>query len=114
MWVYKTIIVPAELRDKCSLLCKQLAGGGGSKMFATPLYTNNVLTHYISCGMISEEFAAALDSTETLVSLCATAGIDVTPQQLIGIVAACDISDELPSVAMTRLGLAKGSLAGEV
>lgn len=105
MWTNKTIIVPSELRDVCAGLCDRLAGGGGAGMFITPLYSDDNLTHYISSGLIDEQFAYALADPEIAFSLCEQHGISIEKEQLLFVMSQVDVSEDLAQVAIDRLGL---------
>lgn len=112
MWVHKTLIVPAALRDQCAALCAQLAGSGGARMFAAPLYSGGALSHYLSSGLIEESFADLLLNVDALFSVCQSAGLPITKPELTAILHACDISDGDAQTAITRMGLSLPTLGG--
>jgi hypothetical protein len=78
-----------------------------------------VPTHYISTGLIDAEIAAVMPWTdyngeesvqhpgnpEALAAMLHEQHPEATPEQLEGIIAACDISTQEPYVAAARLGL---------
>lgn len=101
------MIVPAAIVDQCRALAAVAVPGGGEGMFATGLSADGrgEPTHYVSAGMVDEDFAALLDSPEAMHAGLSAAGADVTLQQCEAILGACDVSDEPPFVAMERLGL---------
>ena len=122
----RTIIIPASLQAKAQGLCEGLAGSAGAGMFVVGLSASGEApaTHYISSGPISDEMAALLPLTTVtqdaegndvittapgdaayVVELAAQAGITVTVEQVAGLLAAVDVSDQAPFDAMARLGL---------
>ena len=123
MWLHRSIIVAAAQRDLAAQLCAVLAGPGGSNMFTTPLSRTGaeLATHYISAGMIEDNFAALLPldalvddvwtrtyagRPETIVQLYnATDNPPVTLEQVTAVFATADVSEEDPHQAMARLGL---------
>ena len=123
---HRCIIIPAALQTKAQGLCKGLAGTAGDGMFITGLSAtgNAPATHYISSGPISDGMAALLPLTTVtqdadgnaivstapgdpayVVELAAQAGITVTVEQVAGLLASVDVSDQAPFDAMARLGL---------
>ena len=119
---HRTFIVPAAVVDMARAMCVGLAGPAGDGMFTTELSAtgSDPVTHYISSGQISDEMAALLplttvnpDGTVTtepgdpayVVELAAQAGITVTVEQVAGLLAAVDVSEQEPFAAMARLGL---------
>ena len=104
-WVHRTIIVPDAVVVPARLACEALAGAGGSGMYSVPLSPTGELpaTHWISSGLIEQEFADLLANPDALTAVATAAGIDPAP--LVAIVAAADISDEPADVALARLGL---------
>lgn len=123
MWLHRSIIVAADQRDLAAQLCAVLAGPGGSGMFTTPLSANGAApaTHYISSGMIEDNFAALLPLDamvddvwtrtypglpETIVQLYnATDNPPVTLNQVTAVFATADVSEEEPFSVMARLQL---------
>lgn len=123
MWLHRSIIVAADQRDLAAQLCAVLAGAGGSGMFVTALSADGAApaTHYISAGMIEDNFAALLPLDamvddvwtrtypglpETIVQLYnATDNPPVTLNQVTAVFATADVSEEDPHQAMERLGL---------
>ena len=119
---HRTFIVPATVVDMARAMCVGLAGPAGDGMFTAELSAtgSDPVTHYISSGVISDEMAALLPlttvnpdgSTTTapgdpayVVELAAQAGITVTVEQVAGLLAAVDVSEQAPFAAMERLGL---------
>lgn len=101
-WIYRTLVVPAPLAEQVKGLCAILAGAAGESMFTTALSSTGSLpaTHYISAGMISEEFASLLPlngqggDVNHLVSLAASAGTNISYEVLEAILNASIVSDE--------------------
>lgn len=104
-WTHRTIIVPDAAVVPARVACEALAGAGGSGMFTTPLSATGELpaTHWISSGLIEQDFADLLASPDGLTAVATQAGLDPAP--LVAIVAASDITDEPADVALARLGL---------
>ena len=112
MWTFRTIILPLELADQARNLCMALTGSASEGMFSTPVYTDGVHTHTISSGYIAGEFADLLpcgDSPGNQAALLAMLeGVEfpIAPEELAGMLAMIDISEESADEAMARLGLA--------
>ena len=121
-YTFRTFIVPAAVVDMARAMCVGLAGPAGDGMFITALSATGSApsTHFVSSGPISDDMAALLPlttvnpdgSTTTapgdpayVVELAAQAGITVTVEQVAGLLAAVDVSDQAPFAAMERLGL---------
>ena len=56
------MIVPAALAPRAAILCEQLAGPAGGRMFTTALSVSGELpaSHFVSSGGIDPQFAAVL------------------------------------------------------
>ena len=104
-WTHRTIIVPAAVVIPARMACEALAGAGGSGMYSVPLSPTGELpaTHWISSGLIEQEFADLLASPDALAAVATRAGLDPAP--LVAIVAASDISEDPADAALARLGL---------
>ena len=104
-WTHRTIIVPDAVVVPARMACESLAGAGGSGMYSVPLSPTGELptTHWISSGLIEQEFADLLANPDALAAVASAAGLDPAP--LVAIVAAADITDESAEVALSRLGL---------
>ena len=123
---HRTFIVPAAVVDMARAMCVGLAGQAGDSMFITELSATGSApaTHFVSSGPISDEMAALLPLTTVtqdadgnaivstapgdpayVVELAAQAGITVTVEQVAGLLAAVDVSDQEGFAALTRLGL---------
>lgn len=112
MWTFRTIILPTELADTARNLCMALTGSASEGMFTTPLYTGDTPTHKISSGYIATEFAEVLPcgdqpgNTEALLAMLEGVEFPITAEDLAGMLAMIDISEESANEAMARLGLA--------
>lgn len=104
-WTHRTIIVPEAVVVPARMACEALAGPGGSGMYSVPLSPTGELpaTHWISSGLIEQDFADLLANPDALAAVATQAGLDPAP--LVAVVAAADISDEPADVALARLGL---------
>lgn len=104
-WTHRTIIVPDFAAVGARMACEALAGPGGSGMFTVPLSATGAepATHWISSGLIEQDFADLLASPDALTAVATSAGLDPAP--LVAIIAASDITDEPADVALARLGL---------
>ena len=123
---HRTFIVPAPVVGMARAMCEGLAGQAGDNMFITGLSATGTApaTHFVSSGPISDEMAALLPLTTVtqdadgnaivstapgdpayVVELAAQAGITVTVEQVAGLLAAVDVSEQAPFAAMERLGL---------
>ena len=104
-WTHRTIIVPDPVVVPARMACEALAGAGGSGMYSVPLSPTGELpaTHWVSSGLIEQEFADMLANPDALAAVASAAGLDSAP--LVAIVAASDITDEPADVALARLGL---------
>ena len=104
-WTHRTIVVPDPVVEPARMACEALAGAGGSGMFTVPLSPSGELpaTHWISSGLIEQDFADLLASPDALTAVATGAGLDPAP--LVAIVAASDISEDPAEVALARLGL---------
>lgn len=125
MWVHRTIIVPATIAESARAACAGLAGPGGSGMFTTPLSATGMLpaSHYISSGLIEDQFANLLPLTAVVhtdgtpatsiqpgdavltAQLAAAAGLPLTEEGISMLFAAVDISEQPAEDALVRLGL---------
>jgi hypothetical protein len=118
---HRTMIVPAALAGAARELAAAWPEGGN--MFITPLCPidaeDTTPTHYISTGLIDKDIADVMPwvdysgeepvqhagDPEALAAMLHEQHPDVTPEQLEGIIAACDISTQEPYVAAARMGL---------
>lgn len=126
MWTHRTLIVPANQVELARSLCAALAGPAGEGMFNTPLSATGLYpaTHYISAGLIEEQFAAILpltvvtygeDGTSSVetrpgnvaltVQLAVDAELPITEAEVSALLAAVDVSEQSAEDALVRLGL---------
>ena len=113
MWTYRCLIVPDEQVVFARELAATVAGPAGAGMWTTPLSPTGAepATHWISAGLISQDFAALLPLDDepgnaALVAELATAnGMATTAEQVQALFDASDITKEEPHAAMARLGL---------
>ena len=125
MWVHRTIIVPVAHAEAARAACAGLAGPGGSGMFMTPLSATGMFpaTHYISSGLIEDQFANLLPLTTVVhtdgtpstsiqpgnagltAQLATAAGLPFTEEEISMLFAAVDVSEQPAEDALVRLGL---------
>ena len=127
--IHRVLIVPAAFQTLAQGLCEAIAeGDAGKGMFTTGLSPNGEApaTHYISSGVIAPEFADILPLTTVtpatepgepdvittqpgnvavVEGLAAQAGISLPAGTVAALLAAIDVSEQEPFVAMARLGL---------
>ena len=91
-----------------------LTGSASEGLFTTPLYsTESDATHAISSGYIAGEFADLLPcgdqpgNIEALLAMLEGVEFPLTTDELAGMLAIIDISDEAAEVAIGRLGLSR-------
>ena len=107
MWVHKTIIVADAVVQQARQLCSSLAGQGGCGMYETALSADGTLpaSHWISSGLILQDFATMLENTGIFFGEAEQAGIELPQGSVEAILSMCDISDEQAEAALARLGL---------
>lgn len=107
MWVHKTIVVADSVVDQARSLCEQLAGAGGAGMFATDLSAdgNEPASHWVSSGMILQDFATMLENPAIVYAAAQQAGIELPQGSVEALLSQCDISDEQAETSLARLGL---------
>ena len=110
-YVHRCLIVPTAYTPLARALCSGLVPGGqGDGMLATALSPTGaeLITHYISAGMIEDVFADLLPlgdapgQPDTIVNL---AGGMVSLAQVEALLAAIDVTEQDPFTAMARMGL---------
>ena len=106
-YIHRTLIIPAAITPTCQQLSEALSGPAGSGMWITPLSPTGELpaSHYISSGMITDDFAFMVSSPAVMFAACTEAGLPVTLAQCEAILGAADVSEEDAFTAMDRLGL---------
>lgn len=113
MWTYRCLIVPDSQVAFARDLSATVAGPAGAGMWTTPLSPTGAepATHWISAGLISQDFAALLPlgdnpGNAALVAELATAnGYPTTVEQVRALFDAADVTEEESHTAMARLGL---------
>ena len=115
-WQHRTLIIPIALAEPARQACMALTGSASEGLFTTLLYpeggTEATPTHAISSGYIAGEFADLLPcgdqpgNTEALLAMLEGVEFPITPEELAGMLAMIDISDEDADTATARLGLA--------
>jgi len=104
MWLKKTMIVPSAQVSTCRALAVALAQEAGANMWLTELSPsgNSPATHFISSGMIQDNFYAYMTDPSLLSQVSGMSLAAAT-----SVLSDCDISDDEPFVALERLGLMK-------
>jgi hypothetical protein len=113
-WTHRTMILPIALAEPARAACMALTGSASEGLFITPLYSegNPEPTHAISSGYIAGEFADLLPCGDSpgnqaaLLTMLEGVEFPITGEQLAGMLAMIDISEESADEAMARLGLA--------
>lgn len=129
MTAFRTMIVPAADADLARSIADTISPENYSGMFTTPccdVDDPTVITHYISTGIVTDEFAHLVPLATwtqedgnwvqtdyypgdpvTVAEACAAADppLSVTSQQVEDIFHASDVTEQDPFVAMQRLGL---------
>ena len=114
-WKHRTIIVPIDLAEPARAACKALTGSASEGLFTIPLYPEGGTepAHAISSGYIAGEFADLLPcgdqpgNAEALLAMLEDVEFPITIDELDGMLAMIDISDEAAEVAIGRLGLSR-------
>lgn len=112
-WKHRTLIVPIALAEPARAACMALTGSASEGLFTTPLYPEGgtEATHAISSGYIAGEYADLLPcgdqpgNLEALLAMLEGVEFPITTEELTGMLAIIDISDETAEAAMGRLGL---------
>lgn len=122
IWTYRCLIVPDAHVQFARDLCAAVAGPAGAGMFTAPLSATGQepATHWISAGLISEDFAALLPLTTypadaepvhtpgnaaQVAELANATGYATTEAHVQALFDASDITEQDPQQAMNRLGL---------
>lgn len=106
-YVHRCMIVPAAQVQLARELVVLLAGEPAAGMFTTGLSADGdePYTHFISTGMIEEQFAAVLADGALMAMLCVNAGRQITALDCTALLNSCDITDQGPFSALERLTL---------
>jgi len=124
--IFRTLILPADVTPLAQEIASTLSPAGAG-MWTTGLAptAEGPATHFISTGLIGPDFAHmvpcqtyaqdeegewVLVSTEpgspvAVTQACNALGLEVTLEQVEGIFAVADVTDQEPFVAMGRMGL---------
>ena len=120
-WLFRTLLVPDSIVATVRCLADSF-GPAASGMWTTPLSADGNLpaSHWISSGLIGDDFAAIMPFSHDVegvwttdpydpvafVALAEASGAVSPPvEQITQIMSMVDVSDQEPFAAMTRLGL---------
>ena len=112
-WKHRTIITPIALAEPARAACMALTGSASEGLFTTLLYPaeSTEPTHAISSGYIAGEFADLLPCGDqpgnagALLAMLEDGEFPITIDELDGMLAMIDISEENAYAAMARRGL---------
>lgn len=107
-WVHSTLITPAAHVELARQLASGIAGSSGTGMWLTELSADGAApaTHYISAGLIQEQFAALMGDAQTTLAYATAAGIVTTLAEIQALYDASTIrADEDPHAVIAELGL---------
>ena len=121
-WTHRCLIVPAAHVKFARQLPEAIAGPSGSGMWTTPLSPTGTepATHFISAGLIDEQFAALMPLTQypadsepihtpgrpgIAAHLATQAGLPTTTEEVQALFDVCDSSEQGPYEALARVGL---------
>jgi len=121
IWFYRCLIVPAAHVQFARDLCAAVAGPAGAGMFSAPLSPTGQepATHWISAGLISEDFARLLPLTtypadaepvhtpghpEIVARIATSNGYPTTAAEVAQLLDAADITEQEAHEVMARLG----------
>lgn len=121
-WVYRCLIAPDALVQYARDMTAAVAGESGAGMYSAALSPTGAepATHWISAGLISEQFASLLPLTTypadaepvhqpghpAIVARIATSnGYPTTAEAVAQLLDAADITEQDAQQAMARLGL---------
>jgi hypothetical protein len=129
---FRTLIIPSAHVQLARDLASAIDPVASVGLFMTPLTNGQSVTHYISSGIVSDQFALPLPLTtwaqdengawvqtshwpgmpEAIAQMAATLDppFDVSAQQIEVAFNASDISEQEPFVAMARMGLSLHSV----
>jgi len=117
---FRTLIIPSAHVQLARDLAAAIDPAGSQGLFMTPLTNGNQITHYISTGIVSDNFAQPLPCTQwaqdeqgAWVQTSHWPGMPEAPleaAQVAAAFAASDISEQEPFVAMGRMGLSLHSV----
>ena len=127
-WAFRTMITTAATTPLARSIASTIAPETGQNMWITPLSAtgNAPATHYVSTGLISDQFAALMPeqvwtqdpntSAWSMTSsspgdpvlcrqLCLDGGLSVTQAQINNLYATADVTQQEPFTAFGRLDL---------
>lgn len=108
-WTHRTLIVPAAHVALARELAEKIPpGGSGAGMWQRELSPtgNAPATHYISAGLIQQEFAALLTDATLTLTYAQAVGINTTLQAIEALYAAATIrADQSAQEVMAEVGL---------
>lgn len=106
-YIHRCMIVPAAVVLLARELVVVLAGAPAELMYTTGLSPtgDEPFTHYISSGMIEEEFGVVLQDAALMAQMCTDKGRSILQLECQALLTACDITEEDPFVALARMGL---------
>jgi hypothetical protein len=107
-WVHRTLICPTAHVALARALSEGLAGASGALMYSTPLSADGKLpaSHWISAGLVQEQYAELMADPDALLAACAAAGVTVNETAVRAMLAASVIrADENPHAVIAELGL---------
>lgn len=119
---YRCLIIPDSQAAYARELSAVVAGPAGDGMYTTPLSPTGAepVTHWISAGIISDEFAAMLPLTtypldadpittagnpEAVAMRASTAGYITTTEQVQALFDASNVTEQEAHEAIARMGL---------
>lgn len=119
---YRCLIIPDSQTTYARELSAVVAGPAGDGMYTTPLSPTGAdpATHWISAGIISDEFAAMLPLTtypldadpittagnpEAVAMLASSAGYITTTEQVQALFDASNVTEQEAHEAIARMGL---------
>ena len=122
IWTYRCLIIEDSQVEMARTLTATIAGPSGANMLTTPLSPTGELpaTHWISAGLIAENFAAILPlmtypadaepiytpGQASLAAYLATkAGFAATEEDVQALFDVSDVTEQDAFTAMARLGL---------
>ena len=118
-WQHRTLIIPIALAEPARSACMAVTGSASEGLFIALLYSDGSPepTHAISSGYIAGEFADLLPcgsdpgNVPALLAMLEDVEYPITAEELAGMLAMIDISDEPAEVALARMGLSLNNLA---
>ena len=130
-WTHRCIIVPASQVKFARAISLAIAGQSGGGMWVTKssLTGKEPATHYISAGLIDEQFASLMPLTQypgdaepihtpgraqIAADLATQGGYVVSTEEVQELFDACDSSEQEPYQALSRVGLALVTQANDI